>query len=232
MSADDLKRAAAEAALSYVENDMCVGLGTGSTAAHFIDLLGAKARDGLFITGVATSEETRAQAVAAGIDVIVPDEATRISVAVDGADEVDGDLNLIKGGGAALLREKIVANAAEKFVVIAHHSKCVSQLGAFPLPVEIEPAHWALTVTAVRDCLKVAGYDAEVALRGAAGQPATLTDGGHYVLDCQLARIEDASHLDDALRAIPGVIETGLFIGMADLAIIAGEDGIETLMRS
>lgn len=232
MSADDLKRAAAQAALSYVENEMCVGLGTGSTAAHFIDLLGAKARDGLYVTGVATSEETRVQAVSAGIDVIVPDEATRIAIAVDGADEVDRDLNLIKGGGAALLREKIVANAAEKFIVIAHHSKLVSQLGAFPLPVEIEPAHWSLTVTAVRDCLSAEGYDADVNLRGVAGQPATLTDGGHYVLDCVLSRISDASRLDRALRAIPGVIETGLFIGMTDIAIIAGENGIETLTRA
>lgn len=232
MSADDLKRAAAEAALAYVENDMCVGLGTGSTAAHFIELLGAKARNGLYVTGVATSDETHNKAASLGIDVIVPDEATRIAVAVDGADEVDPALNVIKGGGAALLREKIVADAAEKFIVIAHRSKLVPQLGAFPLPVEIEPAHWSLTVSAVRDCLARLGYDGAVNLRGTAGQPATLTDGGHYVLDCTLSRISDAATLDTALRIIPGVIETGLFIGMTDIAIVAGEDGVETITRS
>lgn len=224
------KRQAAAAALDLVEPEMTLGLGTGSTAAAFIALLGEKIRDGLSVAGVPTSEETRRLALAAGVDVIEPDETTVIDLAVDGADEVDGALSLIKGGGGALLREKIVARAARRFVVIADASKRVAQLGAFPLPVEIDRFCWPLTVRAVRETLHGLGYPrAEIRLRAAAAGPSFMSDGGHYILDCRLGRIEDAAALEATLARLPGVVETGLFVGLADEAILAGAEGVERI---
>lgn len=230
MNPDDWKRAAAAAALDLVTPSMTVGLGTGSTAAAFIALLGARVRAGLDIAGVATSEATRALAYAAGIDTIEPDETTVIDLAVDGADEIDPGLQLLKGGGGALLREKIIARAARRFVVIADGSKKVAQLGRFPLAVEIDPAFWSLTVRQMRETLHREGYPhADVRLRGALAGPAFQTDGGHYVIDCALGRITDAAALDAGLAAIPGVIETGFFLRLADDAFIAGAGGVEHL---
>lgn len=230
MSADAYKRAAAEAAAQLVQPEMTLGLGTGSTAAHFIAALGARVRDGLYVKGVPTSDDTARKAAAAGVDLIEPDETTIIDLAVDGTDEVDGALMLVKGGGGALLREKIVANAAQRFIVIADASKKVAQLGRFPLPVEIDRYSFALTVRAVRETLQRLGYrKADIRLRAGAAGPAFLSDGGNFILDCALARIGDARALDDALKSIPGVIETGLFIGMADEVILAGPDGLERL---
>lgn len=224
------KRQAAAAALDLVEPEMTLGLGTGSTAAAFIALLGEKIRDGLSVAGVPTSEETRRLALAAGVDVIEPDETTVIDLAVDGADEVDGALSLIKGGGGALLREKIVARAARRFVVIADASKRVAQLGAFPLPVEIDRFCWPLTVRAVRETLHGLGYPrADIRLRATAAGPSFMSDGGHYILDCRLGRIEDAAALEAALARLPGVVETGLFVGLADEAILAGAEGVERI---
>lgn len=232
MSADAYKKQAAEAAAEFVRPEMTLGLGTGSTAAHFIAALGARVRDGLYIRAVPTSEDTARKAAAAGIDLVEPDEATTIDLAIDGADEVDGALTLIKGGGGALLREKIVANAARGFIVIADASKKVAQLGRFPLPVEIDRYAFALTVRAVRESLIRQGYPrADIRLRASAAGPAFLSDGGNFILDCALARIEDAPALDDALKQIPGVVETGLFIGMADTVILAGPAGVEILSR-
>ena len=231
MSADQYKRAAAAAAAEYVKDGMILGLGTGSTAAHFVDLVGELVRDGVKVAGVPTSEDTRAKALSVGIEVIEPDEITSIDLAVDGTDEADGRLNLIKGGGGALLREKIVANAAQRFVVIADNSKSVSTLGAFALPVEIAPALFALTVKAVRAALAENGYDEPALnLRTAGDGGVFLTDGGGYVLDCALNRIEDPDALDKALRSIPGVIETGLFIGLADEILFAGPDGLSRIV--
>lgn len=230
MSADDYKKMAARAAVDLVRPEMTLGLGTGSTAAHFIAALGEKTRAGLYVRAVPTSEDTARKAAAAGIDLIEPDETTIIDLAVDGTDEVDGRKSLIKGGGGALLREKIIANAAKKFVVIADASKKVEQLGAFPLPVEIDRFSFALTVGAVREAIKALGYlAADVRLRAGPAGPAFISDGGNFILDCRLGRIDDASALDRALDAIPGVIETGLFIGMADEIILAGPDGLERI---
>jgi len=228
MATDAAKRAAAQKAVDLVTSSMTLGLGTGSTANHFIQLLGEKTRNGLFVQGVATSKETENLALANGIDLITPDETTRLDLAVDGADEIDQRLNLIKGGGAALLREKIIAHAATKFVVIADASKDVTTLGAFALPVEIEPFGWALTIQAVRKLLHDHGFSgASIALRpGRAGM--LHTDGGNYILDCRLGRIDDPATLDTALRAVPGVVETGLFVGMADLVIFGHDDGTTT----
>jgi len=233
MSADDQKRRAAEAALDHVRQGMTLGLGTGSTAAHFVRLLGAKVRAGLDVAGVPTSEETRRLADAEGVRLIEPDEGTSIDLVVDGADECDGRLDLIKGGGAALLREKIVADAAARMIVVADASKRVAQLGAFPLPIEIERFCWPLTVARVRAALSASGLDGvEVALRAAPGGDGfLLSDGGNHILDARCGRIPDAKALDAALRAIPGVVETGLFIGIADLALFGTDAGVEELAR-
>jgi ribose 5-phosphate isomerase A len=230
MSADAYKKQAAETAAALVQPEMTLGLGTGSTAAHFIAALGVRVRGGLYVRGVPTSDDTARNAAAAGIDLVEPDETTITDLAVDGTDEVDGALQLIKGGGGALLREKIVANAARRFVVIADASKKVAQLGRFPLPVEIDRFAFALTVRAVREALARLGYvRADIRLRASAAGPSFLSDGGNFILDCALGRIADALALDTALRAIPGVVETGLFIGMADEVILAGPGGIERL---
>jgi len=232
MSADDLKRAAAAAALDLVLPGMTLGLGTGSTAAHFIALLGARVRDGLSVEAAATSKATARLAMEAGVDVIEPDEATTIDLAVDGADEIDGRLDCIKGGGAALLREKIVAWSARRFVVIADGSKKVAELGRFPLAVEVEPFAFALTIRAMREALAGLGWKSpQVTLRAAPGGGFALSDGGHVIADCALGRIGDASAVDAALKAIPGVIETGLFLGLADEAFIASPAGVTRLTR-
>jgi ribose 5-phosphate isomerase A len=230
MSADDLKRQAAAAALDLIGPDMIVGLGTGSTSAHFIELLGARVRDGLYVACVPTSEESAKKASLAGIELIEPDETTIIDIAVDGTDEVDGRKQLIKGGGGALLREKIIAHAAKRFVVIADASKKVAELGAFPLPIEIDRFSYALTVRAVREALAGLGLQkAEVRLRATTVGPAFISDGGNFILDCRLGRIADAPALERALKAIPGVVETGLFIGLADEVLLAGPAGVERL---
>jgi ribose 5-phosphate isomerase A len=230
MSADDLKRQAAAAALDLIGPDMIVGLGTGSTSAHFIELLGARVRDGLYVACVPTSEESAKKASLAGIELIEPDETTIIDIAVDGTDEVDGRKQLIKGGGGALLREKIIAHAAKRFVVIADASKKVAELGAFPLPIEIDRFSYALTVRAVREALAGLGLQkAEVRLRATTVGPAFISDGGNFILDCRLGRIADAPALERALQAIPGVVETGLFIGLADEVLLAGPAGVERL---
>lgn len=216
------KRKAAEEAAKHVENGMTLGIGTGSTAAYFIEILGQKIADGWSLSGVPTSEQTRQLAEKAGIDIIEPDETTVIDLAVDGADEADPQLNLIKGGGAALLREKIVAAAAKRFIVIADKSKRVAALGAFPLPVEIERFAWGLTVARIRDALAIHGFEnPKLTLRSG-----VTTDGGNYVLDCALDRIEAPAALNDALCAIPGVVETGLFCSMTEMAIFGDEDGV------
>jgi ribose 5-phosphate isomerase A len=226
MSADAYKKQAAETAAALVQPEMTLGLGTGSTAALFIAALGVRVRGGVYVRGVPTSDDTARKAAAAGIDLVEPDETTIIDL----IRAVDGALQLIKGGGGALLREKIVANAARRFVVIADASKKVAQLGKFPLPVEIDRFAFALTVRAVRGALARLGYErADIRLRASAAGPSFLSDGGNFILDCALGRVADALALDAALRAIPGVIDTGLFIGMADEVILAGPGGIERL---
>ncbi len=226
MDKDRGKRLAAEEAAKHVERGMTLGLGTGSTAAHFVDIMGVRVAEGWSLKGVPTSEETRRQAERLGIEIIEPDETTVIDLAVDGADEADPNLNLIKGGGAALLREKVVAHAAKKFIVIADKSKRVAALGAFPLPVEISPFGWALTVAAIRKTLAGQGFDkSELTLRAADGA-AVKTDGGNLIIDCALARIDDPARLEKALNAIPGVMECGLFCAMTDMIIYGDEDGI------
>lgn len=232
MDKDRGKRLAAEEAAKHVERGMTLGLGTGSTAAHFVDIIGARVADGWPLKGVPTSEATRRHAESLGVQIIEPDETTVIDLVVDGADEADPDLNVIKGGGAALLREKIIAYAARKFIVIADKSKRVVALGAFPLPVEISPFSWALTVAAMRRVFAEQGFgQAKLTLRSA-DAVSVKTDGGNLIIDCALGRIDDPARLEKALGAIPGVLECGLFCGMADMVIYGGEDSVSVVKRA
>ncbi len=226
MNADAQKRAAAEAALDLIEPGMKLGLGTGSTAAHFVDLLGEKVKDGLDVICVPTSEATHKQAQALGIRLTTLDEQPTLDLVIDGADELDHSLRLIKGGGGALLREKIVAAASGGMVVIADETKLVEKLGKFPLPVEVVPFGMTATQNLVEMLSEDAGCTGSVTLRkGNDGQP-FVTDGGHYILDCAFGVIPDPDELDQMLRFAPGVVETGLFVGVADIALLGGPDGV------
>ncbi|RFB01630.1 ribose-5-phosphate isomerase RpiA [Parvularcula marina] len=224
------KERAALAALELVRDGMTIGLGTGSTAAFFIEGLGRKIREeGLEIEAIPTSQASDALARKAGIELIIPDETTVIDLDVDGADEVSAEGHLIKGGGAALLREKIIARAAKQFVVIADESKSVTELGAFPLPIEIEQFGFALTVRALRDMLAGEGHEGvELSLRHNEEGSFVLSDGGNFIVDAKLGRIREPVALESALNMIPGVVDCGLFIGMADQVIIGTADGIDT----
>ena len=219
MDAEAQKRAAAARALDMVQGGMRLGLGTGSTAKHFVELLGERVRAGLDIVAVPTSEVTRAQAAAAGISLTTLDETPELDSDVDGADEIAPDLTLIKGGGGALLREKIVAAASARMIVIADESKWVSMLGSFPLPIEIAPFGAAAIDRAVEAATAEAGCPGPAVLRKSKDGPAFVTDGGHWLLDAKLQRIPDPPALAAQLCKVPGVMEHGLFIGLAQAAI-------------
>ena len=225
---DAMKKAAALEALALVQDGMRLGLGTGSTAKHFVAALGERVAAGLRVTCVPTSEATRAQAEAAGIPLADLGELGRLDLTVDGADEIDPELRLIKGGGAALLREKIVAAASEVMVVIADDSKCVGQLGQFPLPVEVNIFAHEATAVMISDVIAKTGNAGDVKLRSANGVP-LQTDGGHYIYDCHLGKIEGCDALATQLNQIPGVVEHGLFIGIAKAAFIAGPGGVSRM---
>jgi ribose 5-phosphate isomerase A len=231
MNADLWKQQAAERAVMLLEDGMTLGLGTGSTAARFVDLVGSRIRDGLRLRCVATSEATRAQAERLGITLITLDEQPFLDLTIDGADELDGELRLIKGGGGALLREKIVATASARMVVVADHSKQVAMLGRFPLPVEVARFGLAATRGMIQVLASDVGCEGEIELRtGTDGRP-FVTDGGNFILDCAFGRIEEPEALDEALKLVPGVVESGLFLGIADAAIVAGPDGVVVLER-
>ncbi len=224
---DVYKQQAAERALEYVQPGMAIGLGTGSTARHILEGLSVRLRDGRLrdIVGVPTSEATGALARQLGIPVAALDEHSQLDLAIDGADEIDPALNLIKGLGGALLREKIVAASAQRFIVIADDTKLVQQLGTrAPLPVEVIGFGRALAERRLRElgCVPL--------LRQTPAGP-FRTDEGNLILDCRFGGIADAPVLSAAIRAIPGVVDHGLFIGMAAVAIVAGARGISTLVR-
>ncbi len=231
MSVDTWKQQAAERAIALVEDGMSLGLGTGSTAARFVDLVGQRVKEGLKVRCVPTSEATRIQAERLGIPLISLDEHPFLDLTVDGADEFDAELRLLKGGGGALLREKIVAAASARMVVVADHSKQVAILGKFPLPVEVVRFGLAATRGMIEVLASDAGCEGEITLRAGKGGQPFLTDGGNHIFDCAFGRIEDPEGLDEALRLIPGVVENGLFLGIADAAIVAGPDGVVTLER-
>jgi len=228
---EDLKRQAAARALEEVRDGMRLGLGTGSTAKHFVDLLGERVRSGLRVVGVPTSEATRVQAEQCGIALTTLDDIDRLDLTVDGADEVDHALNLIKGGGGALLREKIVATASDRMIVIADDSKWVEVLGRFPLPIEVIPFGLAATRRSIAKAFTDAGDSGEMVLRKGKDGHVFVTDGGHWIVDARLGRIKDAPRLANLLAAIPGVVEHGLFTNFASAVVLAGGGGIRVVER-
>ncbi len=223
----ELKMEAARAALEFVEDGMKLGIGTGSTADEFIRLLAEKLKSGLSVIGVPTSERSRALCEELGVPLTTLDETPELDLTIDGADEIDGAMRLIKGGGGALLREKIVAAASARMVVIADKTKMVATLGAFPLPIEVNPFGLGATRKAVEKLAARLGLSGEIALRG--GQTPYVTDGGHFILDASFGRIPDAEGLSDGLLNIPGVVQHGLFIGLASAVVIASPDGIQII---
>lgn len=223
---DKAKFVAAKQATHYVESGMKVGLGTGSTAAWLVQCLGEMVRDeGLRIKGVPTSTRTAELARDVGIEVISLDEARWLDLTIDGADEYDADMNLIKGGGGALLQEKIVATASDQMIVIADVSKQVETLGAFPLPVEVIPFGWQTSKTLIEESMigmDVLGSTTSLRMNG---ETPFVTDEGNHILDLHLHRIGNARQLSLVLNQIPGVVENGLFIDICDKVIIGYGDG-------
>ncbi len=226
---ENSKLGAARAALDFVEDGMKLGLGTGSTAAIFVDLLGERVKDGLNVTCVPTSEATRIQAEKLGIPLTTLDEVQELDLTVDGADEISEDLALIKGGGGALLREKIVAHSSRKVVIIADESKLVDQLGAFPLPVEVVQFGYKATMIFLKEIATIAECEGSIELRLKEDGTPFVTDGGNYVLDFAFTRLDDPHLIEDVFINTPGVVTTGFFFDMADFAILGKEDGVDII---
>jgi ribose 5-phosphate isomerase A len=229
--ADRLKREAAARALEYVRPGMKLGLGTGSTAAHFVDLLSAKVKAGLDVVGVPTSEATKRQAESSGVPLVTLEQEPVLDITVDGADEIDPALNLIKGGGGALLREKIVAAASREMIVIADESKFVDRLGRFPLPIEVVDFGLGATERAIGRAFAAENCTGALQLRRQKDGHVFVTDQGHFILDAALGAIPDARSLARRLAEIPGVVEHGLFVGLARRAILAGSSGVRVVER-
>ncbi|MGE3976504.1 MAG: ribose-5-phosphate isomerase RpiA [Nitrospira sp.] len=220
---DSFKRSAALKAVEFVRDGMIVGLGTGSTAKHMLIALGERIRAGMKLRGVPTSAETAALAKQAGIPLIDSEDRWEIDVAIDGADQVDPNVNLIKGGGGALLKEKIVAARAKQFIVMVDHTKQVPVLGgSFPLPIEIIPFGWGSTAREVEVLTK-----SRVVLRECDGAP-FKTEAGHLIVDAHIDRIDRPGELETALNLIPGVVETGLFVGRTNVLIVGTPQGVHT----
>ena len=228
MDIDAQKRAAAARAVEFVRPGMRIGLGTGSTARHFVELLAQRVRGGLPVIAVPTSESTRSDAERFNVPLTTLDETPELDLTVDGADEIAPDLTLIKGGGGALLCEKIVASASARLVIIADESKWVPTLGRFPLPVEVVQFGLAATRRAIE---AAAGAPGSALLRRTSHGHAFVTDQGHWVLDVALECIPDPRGLGDRLAAIPGVVEHGLFIGLAQTVVLAGSEGVRVIER-
>ena len=207
---------------------MRLGLGTGSTAAKFVDALGAKVADGLKVVGVPTSIATKEQAEALGIPLTTLAETPELDLTVDGADELDDELQLIKGGGGALLREKMVASSSKVMIVVADASKHVETLGAFPLPVEVVQFAHEATRRKIEQAASACGCGGEITLRMRDGT-AFVTDNGNLIYDCAFGRIEDARALALTLKSIAGVVDHGLFISLADMALLGTPDGLKTI---
>ncbi len=219
------KEAAARASLAFVRDGQVLGLGTGTTAARFIQLLGEQVKNGLRIRGIPTSDRSREQAASLGIPLTTLDECQQIDVDVDGADEFDPELRLIKGGGGALLREKIVASASKQVVIVVDATKKVPVLGRFPLPVEVIKFAQALVTK------KIEALGAAVELRRDASGKPFLTDENNHILDCRFGEIQDVEGLARKLSDMPGIVEHGLFIGMASVVLVANGSEIVELRR-
>jgi ribose 5-phosphate isomerase A len=225
------KREAAARAVQFVQSGMRLGLGTGSTVKHFLDLLAERMRQGCKVVGVPTSEATRTQAERLGIPLTTLDETPELDLTIDGADEIGPDLTLIKGGGGALLREKIVAAASARMIVIADESKWVATLGRFPLPIEVVSFGLAATRMKIEVAAAASGAAGPALLRRDKEGNIFRTDGGNWILDAALQHIPDPRALAERLSAIPGVVEHGLFIGLAQAAILAGPGGVRVVER-
>ena len=226
---EDQKRAAAEAALEYIKPGMKLGLGTGSTAEHFVRALSIRVQAGLKIVAVATSERTAELARELGIEVAELGAVRHLDMTIDGADEIGPGLNLIKGGGGALLREKIVASASDRMIVIADGAKVVETLGRFPLPVEIVPFAYSITMERIAEAVARCGCAQNLMhLRGGEGH-AFKTDSGNYIADCSAQTIPDPERLARALEGIPGVVDHGLFISLASLALVGTQSGVKII---
>jgi ribose 5-phosphate isomerase A len=223
-----LKVEAARTALQHVESGMKLGIGSGSTAEEFVRVLAERVASGMRIVGVPTSERTAKLCRELSVPLSTLDEIPTLDLTVDGADEVGPELALVKGGGGALLREKIVAAASRRMIVIADESKVVDVLGRFPLPIEVNPFGLRATVVAIEKAAHDLGLSGALKTRMAGEEP-FVTDGGHYIVDASFGRIPAPRALSEALHAIPGVVEHGLFIGLAAMAIIAGKNGVRTL---
>lgn len=228
MDAATLKDNVAKEAVTLVEAGMRLGIGTGSTAEAFVRRLAERVQDGLRIVGVPTSERTQRLCQELGVPLATLDDVPELDLVIDGADELDDQLRLIKGGGGALLREKIVAAASQRMLVIADGSKKVDCLGAFPLPIEINAFGLVSTMLAVERVATLLGLSGDFKIRKH-GDKAFVTDGGHLIIDASFGRIRDPEALSAALHAVPGVVEHGLFLGLATSALLAGENGIEVL---
>lgn len=226
----ELKIEAARAALEYVKDGMKLGIGTGSTAEEFIRLLAERVKGGLDIIGVPTSERSRELCEELGIKLATLEEQPELDLTIDGADEVDGELSLIKGGGGALLREKIVAAASKSMVVIVDKSKIVETLGAFDLPIEVNEFGLAATIKAIENVTGAMEIDCPLSIRGGKNDP-FYTDGGHLIIDAKFGRILDARTLSRMLLEIPGVVQHGLFIDMASVIVVASKDGNEVITK-
>jgi len=221
---DGLKKAAALKAIEFVRDGMVVGLGTGSTAKHLVIALGEQVRAGMKLRGVPTSQETATLAKEAGIPLLDSENRWEIDVAIDGADQVDPGFNLIKGGGGALLKEKIVAASAKQFIVMVDHTKQVPVLGgSFPLPIEVIPFGWGSTARAIESFT-----NSRVILRERNGIP-FKTEAGNLIVDVHIDRISQPGELETALNLIPGVVETGLFVGRTNILLVGTPQGVQTL---
>jgi ribose 5-phosphate isomerase A len=222
---DAEKQAAARAAVQLVESGSVVGLGSGSTASYAIHFLAERVRTGLKIVGIPTSQNTKNLAEQLGIPLTTLEEHPAIDIDIDGADEIDPQLNLIKGGGGAQLREKVIASASKRFIVVAESAKLVPRLGKFPLPVEVIPFAESLIK------IRIAALGAVVSLRAGAGGQPYVTDEGHHILDCNFGEIDNPAGLSRELYDIPGVVEHGLFIGMAEMAFVGKDGGVVQVKR-
>ncbi|KQQ91322.1 ribose-5-phosphate isomerase RpiA [Aureimonas sp. Leaf324] len=226
MDAASLKERVGQAAAAEVETGMRLGIGTGSTAEAFVRALAVRVSEGVRIVGVPTSERTAALCRDLGVPLATLEEVPELDLTIDGADEMDGQLRLVKGGGGALLREKIVAAASARMLVIADASKRVETLGAFPLPIEVNGFGIVASLIAIEKAGHLLGLSGDLSLRKI-GESPFVTDGGHLIVDASFGRIPDPEALSAALHAIPGVVEHGLFLGLASAALLAGPDGIE-----
>jgi ribose 5-phosphate isomerase A len=225
-----MKKAAAIEALKFVKPGMNIGLGTGSTANHFIEALAAKVKEGLAVHGVATSKASKELAEKHGIPLTTLNAQPHLDLTVDGTDEFDSEFRLIKGGGGALLFEKIVASSSRIMVVIADESKKVKTLGKFPLPVEIMRFGTKATAWKMERAFKILKLDAKMVLRVKDEKP-FITDGGHFIIDCTIGAIPEPERLDALLKSIPGVIETGLFVGICGIVLMGTPKGVKEFKR-